>query len=281
MTVTLRGGAAQDDAGTPSMAPLIIDDTVIYRPWTNERKPAEVVPEAEFSPYVTPDDEVVSALDVLYIINYINQHGSGPLPPPPASGPPGFYDVNGSGDVTPLDVLLVINYVNSRVGGAGESESIGIPWAARALGSGAQTTAEVEGEAAANDQPALANSAAAQVTPTGFVRRSFSSINDVHDRLYVHAAKSDFGHVAVATDAALAAWGNSQAVQDSLTTYSRIVAARRAQAHRSREAVSGITPSFGDAVDHWLAGWDGDLSSLTQDSNSRRYCSVGGADREV
>lgn len=65
-------------------------------------------------------DTNVTPLDVLQVINYINSHGSGPLPipPPDPGGPPPFVDVSGDDRGAPLDVLLVINYINSHVGGA-------------------------------------------------------------------------------------------------------------------------------------------------------------------
>ncbi|WP_068131556.1 dockerin type I domain-containing protein [Roseimaritima ulvae] len=50
--------------------------------------------------------------DVLQIINYLNQHGPGPIERPNVSGAPVYYDVNGDGMVTPLDALLVINQLN-------------------------------------------------------------------------------------------------------------------------------------------------------------------------
>jgi len=125
VTLALRSSAAQDGADVPSSWPLVIDDTVLYRPWTNQRKPADVAAEAEFSPYVTPNDEDVSANDVLAIINFINQNDSGLLPPPPANGAPEFYDVNADGWATPLDVLMVINYINAHTAALGEGEATG------------------------------------------------------------------------------------------------------------------------------------------------------------
>jgi len=66
---------------------------------------------------------VVSALDVLQIINYINANGSGRLPPPPPTGLRSFVDVNGDRDVTPYDVLTVINHINSQSSGLPEGEA--------------------------------------------------------------------------------------------------------------------------------------------------------------
>lgn len=61
-------------------------------------------------------DDLITPLDVLLVINFLNTPGNdGQLPQPPETPPP-FYDVNGDGMVTPLDVLLVINYLNDREG---------------------------------------------------------------------------------------------------------------------------------------------------------------------
>jgi hypothetical protein len=68
-------------------------------------------------------DGVVAAVDVLAIINYINAHGSGPLPAVRgrAYGPP-YFDVVPDNYVAADDVITVINYINSHAG-AGEGES--------------------------------------------------------------------------------------------------------------------------------------------------------------
>jgi len=65
------------------------------------------------------------------VINYINAHGSGPLPAPGPNTPPPYVDVNADNEVAPVDVLLVINWINSQTaGGAGEAE----PWSDGAAG---------------------------------------------------------------------------------------------------------------------------------------------------
>ncbi|WP_153557365.1 dockerin type I domain-containing protein [Roseimaritima sediminicola] len=71
----------------------------------------------------------IAPRDVLLIINYLNQHGPGPIEKPNVSGAPVYYDVNGDGWVTPLDALLVINRLNldgrseGQVSAEGEDES--------------------------------------------------------------------------------------------------------------------------------------------------------------
>jgi hypothetical protein len=60
-------------------------------------------------------DGVVSPLDVLMLINFINAFGAGSVvnnPNLPAAPPP-YYDVNNDQFISPLDVLQVINYINA------------------------------------------------------------------------------------------------------------------------------------------------------------------------
>lgn len=71
------------------------------------------------NPWRNPDnafdvngDTVVSAIDALVAINYLNAHSSSlPLPSTRAIGEM-YYDVNNDGYVSPVDVLLVINELN-------------------------------------------------------------------------------------------------------------------------------------------------------------------------
>ncbi|MCA9132435.1 MAG: hypothetical protein KDA45_04750 [Planctomycetales bacterium] len=64
------------------------------------------------------DDGIVSPIDVLQVINYINFNSSDTLIRGPA-----LLDVNRDTIISPLDVLLVINYLNAH---AGEGESLAI-----------------------------------------------------------------------------------------------------------------------------------------------------------
>ncbi len=64
-------------------------------------------------------DNTVSPLDVLTIVNYLNQFGSGPVT---ADKPPAFLDVDSDNSISPLDALIVINYLNSHSNGQGEGE---------------------------------------------------------------------------------------------------------------------------------------------------------------
>ena len=67
-------------------------------------------------------------MDALLIINYLNEIGTGPLPPPvlPHTSPPQFLDTSGDGYVFPLDALLVINELNRGPDGEGETSDAGI-----------------------------------------------------------------------------------------------------------------------------------------------------------
>ncbi len=64
------------------------------------------------------DDGIVTPVDALLVITYINSHLGGELtvPPPPAEPPP-YYDVDGNGFVTALDVLLIIDVLNDQAAG--------------------------------------------------------------------------------------------------------------------------------------------------------------------
>ncbi|MCY2978169.1 MAG: dockerin type I domain-containing protein [Planctomycetota bacterium] len=68
------------------------------------------------------NDGLVSALDVLVIINEINRNGARPLENSSVVSPL-FYDVDGNRNVEALDVLIVINFINSTQGN-GEGESL-------------------------------------------------------------------------------------------------------------------------------------------------------------
>lgn len=65
------------------------------------------------------DDQFVSAIDVLLIVNDINQNGSRDLTGSGLAAPP-YIDVSGDGFVSALDVLLVVNFINQSGSGEGE-----------------------------------------------------------------------------------------------------------------------------------------------------------------
>jgi hypothetical protein len=120
-------GAPPASAATVGSAAAGVSEAFVlpFRPWQNATLCEDV-----------NGDSVVTALDVLVIINYLNTQGSGSLPfsPPDSSGTPKFFDVNGDGQCTPLDTLQVINFLNaaaSTISGEGESlpagDAAGLP----------------------------------------------------------------------------------------------------------------------------------------------------------
>ena len=70
------------------------------------------------------EDEAVSAIDALLIINRLNSISTASLPQQKPDGAP-LVDVNGDNNCTPLDALLVINLLNLNSAGNGEGESEG------------------------------------------------------------------------------------------------------------------------------------------------------------
>jgi hypothetical protein len=64
------------------------------------------------------NDQRVSAIDALQVINVLNSFGSGALQNSGLSFPP-LVDVNNDGRVSAIDALLVINFLNDRSGGSG------------------------------------------------------------------------------------------------------------------------------------------------------------------
>ena len=85
-----------------------LEPSTINTRWHNASNPLDV-----------DDDQSISPLDVLRLIDQINKYGArqsqgvGEI----------FCDVDNDGSITPLDVLSVINGINSYSGGEGESGS--------------------------------------------------------------------------------------------------------------------------------------------------------------
>jgi len=85
-----------------------LEPSTINIRWHNASNPLDV-----------DDDQSISPLDVLRLIDQINKYGArqsqgvGEI----------FCDVDNDGSITPLDVLSVINGINSYSGGEGESGS--------------------------------------------------------------------------------------------------------------------------------------------------------------
>ena len=98
--LTLSPTGIFDAAGNAQLAGTV--STFAVHTWQNARNNLDV-----------NNDGKVSPIDALLVINYLNQHGAGPLPPTYAG--PYYLDVNGDSAVTPLDALEVINYLNANV----------------------------------------------------------------------------------------------------------------------------------------------------------------------
>ena len=90
------------------LAPPLIDV------WTNPVNPRDVTSEG-----------IVSPLDALQAINYINAHPGQTELPAQQTFPPRFYDVSEDGAITSWDVLLVVNHLNIPPSEAGEGEGSG------------------------------------------------------------------------------------------------------------------------------------------------------------
>jgi hypothetical protein len=76
--------------------------------WHNPMNPKDV-----------DDDQTISPLDVLRIIDQINKYGGRQI----ENVGEIFCDVDDDGSISPLDVLFVIDWLNSKSGGQGEGES--------------------------------------------------------------------------------------------------------------------------------------------------------------
>ncbi|MEE2685273.1 MAG: Ig-like domain-containing protein [Planctomycetota bacterium] len=105
-TVSDSDGAVSDPA---TVTINIVEDPA---PWQNRSNVLDV-----------NGDTVVSPIDALLIITYLNDNGPGPLPVPTGSfQPPPYLDPTGDNEVNPTDVLQIIDFLNAQGGGEGEGE---------------------------------------------------------------------------------------------------------------------------------------------------------------
>ena len=101
------------DNGVPPLSvdvPITFEVTVNATPWSNPELPLDV-----------NADKLVSAIDALVIINYLNRSTSSRVDPL-VDFRPAFLDVNANNLVEPLDALAIINFLN-RSSNAGEGEA--------------------------------------------------------------------------------------------------------------------------------------------------------------
>jgi len=96
--------------------------------WRNPGTPSDV-----------NNDGIVSPLDALLVIAYINSHPDDSSVPPAPAEPPPYYDVDGNGIVSGLDVLTIISTLNGEVGGSPESEPA---YVSRGVGEGESAPAK-------------------------------------------------------------------------------------------------------------------------------------------
>lgn len=97
VTVTVTDSGAASIQQSFTLTPY-----VTQFPWTNPVNANDV-----------DGDNVITPLDALIIINYINTTGSGPIDSPAgAMQPPAYLDVDPDNVITPLDALIVINWLN-------------------------------------------------------------------------------------------------------------------------------------------------------------------------
>ncbi len=77
----------------------------------------------DINPYDVDGDGVLTPLDPLILINYINDNGTGPIEQPgEGEGRLPDLDVDGDGKVTPLDILILINKLNQQAEAEAEGE---------------------------------------------------------------------------------------------------------------------------------------------------------------
>lgn len=88
------------------------------------------------------NDNAVTPLDVLTLINDINRQGSRQLSSQPAPGEPlwPYLDVTGDNMASPGDVLAVINYLNAKVFGDPEAEALELDHAGSPIPGGSGRT---------------------------------------------------------------------------------------------------------------------------------------------
>ncbi len=101
-------------------------------------------------------DGLVTPIDALDIIDYLNSKGEGTLPAAP-TGVHDFLSTDGNGACTPLDVLKVINYLNSHLAAAVASPQLAA--AADAVAGAGDVLAGAAGSAGGSASPTTVSAA--------------------------------------------------------------------------------------------------------------------------
>ena len=92
---------------------IINGSVTIAAPWQNAQDPVDV-----------NDDQVITAIDALFIVNSINDGNSGNLASPEPGQLPPFLDVSGDNVLSALDALIVVNRINDDLLNQPEGESV-------------------------------------------------------------------------------------------------------------------------------------------------------------
>ncbi len=127
-TVILDFPASSIKIGSTALAATATDSLTAGAGLANTSEFSSEVP--LYTPWRNPgrlrwdvnNDTFVSADDVVAVINYINAHGSGAIPPNAANQKP-YLDVDNDGNVVAMDVLDIINYINAGRQQGGEAEA--------------------------------------------------------------------------------------------------------------------------------------------------------------
>jgi len=124
----LAFGVRETDVDRQAIAIRLPESTAPH--WQNRQLFADVT-----------NDDVVSALDALVIINYLFRSPGGSLPEDRMLGSNlPYYDVNGDGVASALDALLVINRIGSASGADSEQFGESVKQATNALVAGKENT---------------------------------------------------------------------------------------------------------------------------------------------
>ena len=147
------------DSGSPALS-ATTEFTIDVKSPPLRRQNADLPPDVDGNDLVTP-------VDVLNVINWINGYGSGPVAdvsPVTEGGSFLFVDVNGDNLASAIDVLLVINFINSDLSSGaldGEGEGLSLAGDLYAISDAASAiqAAEIEEIAGTGEVYVVSNSA--------------------------------------------------------------------------------------------------------------------------
>lgn len=99
--------------GDPDERP-VTGDEVVFEPAVRQLRANPLTWHNAAMPFDVNDNGLVSPLDALLVINWLNTVASGDIPETAEPGPP-YVDVDNDGAVIPLDALMVINRMNESI----------------------------------------------------------------------------------------------------------------------------------------------------------------------